>query len=100
MGWDWNQIWWSLKNLLLDLFYEVVQRVIDTLSYFLKAFAGMLPDLQVFNITEMPGADTILPAVNWFLPIGYFIDLLGVYASVVVLYFTVGILTRWLKITN
>lgn len=79
--------WWGdLKQGMIDVAAELIQK---------------LPESPIVTALGEAGSNPIqqwMPYVNWFVPFGTIIRILGVWASAVGIYYLVQIVLRWVKV--
>lgn len=91
-----------IYNTMIDLIQVVFNYLVTFALFVVSLFpAGAAP--PVYN-GAIPVSDAtwsgFLNGLNWFFPIGYFVTLLGMFASAAVAYFIIAPLARWVKLLN
>lgn len=90
-----------LKDIGIDVLYFIVNAIITALGALVSLAAAILPTWNVGSISlEGSPMAQVVSAINWVLPVGVFLDCLGLYGLSVASYFTAGIVTRWAKISG
>lgn len=83
-----------------EQFIWAFNKLIELLAQLLEIVSGLLPDWDPITVSIGPDQYGILAALNWVFPVGFAINCVSAIVLSTTLYFTVGILTRWIKLTN
>jgi len=90
----------DLIPMIQDLYFWWINTLISTLGSFLSFLAGLLPTFDVPALFPDFGEFEVLSALNWVFPVSLGVQCLNALLLSITLYFTVGILLRWAKVTN
>ncbi len=90
----------TLWEFVLDIFYAIGNIFIDILSGLIMYVAVLLPEMKSGLIPPDFGEYAIVETINWIFPVGIALNAITLYVTSVTLYFTIGIITRWAKVTN
>ena len=90
----------SLNLRMQDLFFWGVNMLISALASFLNFVSGLLPAFDVPSLLPDFGQFEVLSALNWVFPVSLGVQCVNAVVSSITLYFTVGMLLRWGKVTN
>lgn len=91
----------AIKDILIDVGYFIANAIIEALAALVGLAAAMLPTWSPGSVVlGSPASQQVLAAINWVVPIGVLVDCLGFYALSVTTWFTIGIVTRWAKISS
>lgn len=90
--------WESLVNFVQDVFYWIVNTIIDIIGTGISWAVSLLPTYTV----QVPSFsnDGIINALNWIFPVNYCISLMAAISMGLVLYLTVGTVLRWFKVVR
>lgn len=100
LGISWSEIWQSLKDILHDAWIASVNFVITVIAALIDLGASVLPSWDpIGSLTMPPGASEALSGFNWFFPVGFAINMVEVLIWSTIAYFTIGIITRWAKVS-
>lgn len=97
INWLWNSFLYicvKLANLIIDMINAIIKGVADLGSY----AAGLLPDYTVPTPGQMIDQSDFLSALNWIMPVSFFVDCLAMMVAAYATYHLLGPLLRWAKI--
>ncbi len=87
-------------EMILDVFYAIMNALIDILAEFIKFVVGLLPEWDLPTYVLDLGAYQIVQTINWIFPVSLFIVMVEMVVASVVLWFTLGIILRWAKVSK
>lgn len=97
---NFDKFWTDLVQLIKDMFVWCINFVIDVLAKLVDLAANLLPEYSLplpdYNLNQFQ----FLSTFNWLFPTDTAITMVTAYAFSIGIYFTLGIITRWAKITN
>ena len=90
----------TIYEMLQDFFYYCVNTGIEILAQLVGLVTTFLPEFGLPQVLVNFGTYPIVQTMNWLFPVGIGIACVNAYIFSVGLYFTVGIVTRWAKVSN
>jgi hypothetical protein len=86
-----------LWEFIQDVFYWTMQAIVDLAASILSTVT-----MPVFSIPSIEGTIPfyVLSAMNWVIPFGFLFQCAGVIIFSTAMYFTVGVIMRWLKVVS
>ena len=103
MDWSWltgfiTSAIQALIGYVENLFYTFANSVISGVASACSAGISLLPSGSISSAGSV--ASSVLPVLNWFLPISGILTSLGLYFSAWLLYLGSAPLLRWFKVTK
>jgi hypothetical protein len=94
--------WDKIHEFIMALIADLIQKIIDFIGYMLGKLTNWLPDwdLKYEPALNSSIAQKAIQTLNWVFPVDFALTLFGGFMISVVAYFTIGIFTRWIKLTN
>jgi hypothetical protein len=96
-----NWLWDALLSLLITLVNHIVDLINATISYLPQVAAtaaNLLPSYTVPSPGQIVDQSGFLSALNWVLPISFFVNVLAMMVAAYAAYHLFGPVLRWLKI--
>jgi hypothetical protein len=96
-----NWLWDSLLALLIMLvnhFVDLINTTISLLPAFAVIAANSLPSYTVPSPGQLVDQSGFLSALNWFLPITFFLNVLVMMVAAYATYHLFGPVLRWIKL--
>lgn len=97
INWLWKALLYvcvKLINGIVDIVNAIIQGIADLGSY----AAGLLPSYTVPTPGQLVDQSDFLSALNWLLPISFFVDCLAMMVAAYATYHLVGPVLRWVKL--
>lgn len=84
-----------LWEFIQDVFYWTAQAIVDMGTAILNSVT-----MPAFSLPSLEGSlpFEILTTINWVIPFGFMFQCAGVIIFSTTIYFTVGVIMRWLKV--
>jgi len=87
-------------EMLKDLFYWMINTVIEVMASLIEVASSFMPEFSL----PLPNPDfagfNVISGLNWVFPVSTALHCVEAFVLSVTLYFTLGIILRWAKVTN
>ena len=97
---DWGQLWLDLLQWEMDFRMRALNALISFLASLVELAASILPTWQPLDVGTLSDTYNVIGSLNWLFPVSYAVTVLNAFVLSTVAYFTIGIITRWAKVTN
>lgn len=92
--------WEDIGNFIHDQVVAIINYLIEIIGKFMDMVAGLLPEWHIITPQYDGVYSEVINYLNWVFPVSFAMDCIAAFSLSVISYFTIGILTRWVKVTN
>lgn len=89
----------TIFEFIKDVWYWIANTFIEVLAGFLSFVQGFLPTMSMPSVVVDLGQYQIIQTINWLFPVSLFVTIVGLYIASFTAWFTIGIITRWAKVS-
>lgn len=90
----------TLWEIIQDTFYWTVNKLIALLASFITFVIDLLPTYTLPTLSGSIDKYQFLTTLNWLFPVGLTIMMVELSIISITLYFTLGTITRWAKVSS
>lgn len=80
----------------MSVFIDILRWLGDQIVYMLSFVVDLLPD-SPFQLLDYTPIASILPYINYFIPLDFMMSVLAAWSSCIIIYYGYSVVLRWLK---